>query len=757
MIDSPRASKTDRSANYSSDITTPVASPSIPKATQNGGAEHRKESAPAVARQIPQRTGVSRTLSQDKPSTINGAYPKSPPTGAIRRNSWLSSISSKFSSSPVYQAGNGATTPPLASTPEEKDHIQRPPGIGVPKNAILPHASKSESGSAPYTPVLPKAGHPNFLQSALRRLSSSGGQLSAGAKGQQHGLCERRVLNVDRFRERCLLPELDQAKLRRVAFCVDVEIANGPRYKDDEPADQAKEKKQKKKMIDRSEGEALKHPQEAKEEKEKDDVIHATGEEVPKEPAKVATEKTVAVKQAEVPEKDQTKKKEKKKRSEEERKARKEKRRRLAEENGTVPCELVRNDSESSLSGSQSVSGTPKSSTSPTTDPLRIYRRCCQLRETPILKKITEQLAAPSNNGTDTPGVVLKLDLTDTWLQLPDLVTFGDYLAVVPVKELVMENCGLTDEAVRVILAGLLAAAPPDYSRRKRNRTDKLENYKPRGVVQRVVFKNNPKIGRDGWRHISLFINMSRSLKCLDLSLIPFPQPSSPTLAPGHQKQPELDAARILSKAIASRLAGPELELLNVAATGLTTEQVGLLIDAVIKSGLKRLGLAENHLTAEGVSHVARFLKEGQCQGLDVGGNDLSEHISVIADALGEEHPLFALSLANCSLTPDALWALFPALVKLKNFRFIDLSHNHELFATKPSAVYLLRKYVNSIFSTVTQLTLLDICRKCRVLNAFILLMSQCLQNKPLPSLKYFPMLLAWHMSTCSRIPNSQS
>ena len=275
------------------------------------------------------------------------------------------------------------------------------------------------------------------------------------------------VLNVDPNRERCHISELDQSKLRRVAFCVDVEIASGPRYNEDDVSEEKKkERKERKRMTEKGEAEALKNPEAVKEEKEVDGVIKATGEIVSKEPAKEASEKTEEIKDENVAgDKDTTKKREKKKRSEEERKARKEKKRKLAEANGTVPVELVRDGSDSSVGSTPPGTATPTTQASPTTDPVRIYRRCCQLRETPILKKITEQLGAASTN-LGPPGVVAKLDLTGYWLQLPDLITLGDYLAVVPVKELVMENCGLTDEGVRVILAGLLAAKFPEWERR---------------------------------------------------------------------------------------------------------------------------------------------------------------------------------------------------------------------------------------------------------------------------------------------------
>jgi hypothetical protein len=677
------------------------------KIAQNGNGHHINE--PATPKPIPSRPSFSRSNSTEKTITLNESIQKSgtPSPNTTRRNSWLSSISSKFSSSPgahpAHVQNGSAPVPNPPTTPESPV----PTGPSAPKNAILPHAVKA-AGDAPYTPAPVKTGQASFLQSALRRFSSSGGQLSTPHKGVQHGLCHRKVLNIDPNRERCHISELDQSKLRRVAFCVDVEIASGPRYHDDDVSEEKKkEQKERKRITEKGEAEALKNPQTVKEEKEVDGFIKATGESVPKEPTKEASETTEEVKDEIVAgEKDTTKKKEKKKRSEEERKARKEKKRKLAEANGTVPVELVRNASDSSLGSLPTGTGTPKTQASPTTDPVRIYRRCCQLRETPILKRITEQLSAtPTNLGP--PGVVVKLDLTGYWLQLPDLVTLGDYLAVVPVKELVMENCGLTDEGVRVILAGLLAAKCPDWEKKK-SKKGKWGEVPQGGFVERVVFKNNAKIGRDGWRYISTFIAMCRSLKSMDLSKVPFPQPpagmASPSHGPGHlARTPSTSSATavevscILSKAIGERLAGREFELLNVAECGVTTEQLGHLIDGVIKSGLRRLGIAGNNITSEGMQHVARYIRDGKCEGLDLGGNHLKDQLGVIADALTEDNYLYALSLADCNLTPESLWTLFPALAKLNNFRFIDLSQNHALFDSEPSALSLLRRYVGLI------------------------------------------------------------
>ncbi|EQL04006.1 hypothetical protein OCS_00309 [Ophiocordyceps sinensis CO18] len=570
------------------------------------------------------------------------------------------------------------------------------PKFQLTRNAVLQHALKPE-GNGPYTPAPPKSGQAGIL-GVFRRLSASGGNgLASGKLG--HGLVERVTLNVDRNRERCPIAELKDAKLRRVAFCVDVEIAPMPKYAQADTVQKPADKAARKKLTDKGEGEAPRNP------KAVDGPKEANGS---TKSESIVKESGVSEAHADPPlgnsawppvelDKDGTKKKEKKKKSEEERKARKEKRRRLAEDNGSVPMEIYYDSSDSS-SETLSSTGTPCSKTAttatttttlPTTNPTRIYRRCCQLRETPILKKITEQLADTANT-CPTTGMVNRLDLTDYWLQLPDLMTLGDYLAVVPVKEIVLENSGLGDEGLRVILAGLLAATRPASPRRKKPRHELEESG---GVVERVVLKNN-RLGPDGWKHISLFLYKCKSLKYLDMSQAAFPKQCTNNGALANGKQIPRGISDVFSKAIADRPGGSTLELLNIGETEPSMDQLSAIMDGITKCGVGRLGLAHNRLDGHGVAAVARYLAAGKCEGLDLGGNDLKHHMDVIAGAIKEGSPLWALSLAGCNLDHVSLCKIVPSLVKLNNLRFIDLSHNHDLFQSTPSVVGLLRKFL---------------------------------------------------------------
>ncbi|KAG5978979.1 hypothetical protein E4U55_005695 [Claviceps digitariae] len=757
-----QASPKDKSSKSFTSSSRPTPAPSQPRtiphttsidSRNSQGTRDNKASPPDQnASPLPSPsngTGIAKRLSRSgSVENRNGSNGSNGPNGTPslqRRSSWFSNISAKLSGS--------ANSPPLSpASPNQNHHSSHhlhnkesqqqhrddqappspsqtqlsrspntdqddlepiPPKLNLTRNAVLQHAAAKPEGNSPYTPAPPRSGQAGFL-GVFRRLSSSGSGSSVANAKLGNGLVERKVLNVDQHRERCRIAELKEARLRRVSFCVDVEVAPMPKYADrDTPLPKTMDKIQKKKLNDKGEGNALKStpaPEEAVNgssaqpgtaaaaaDSVTDDVLGK----VKHKDDGVADDSTSAV-----PEKEPSKKKEKKKRSEEERKARKEKRRRLAEDNGTVPIE-IRYDSSTDSSSEEARDGTttpkpssPLSSSSsssschPTTNPARIYRRCCQLRETPILKKITEQLMDTSNANV-VAGTVAKLDLTDYYLQLPDLITLGDYLAVVPVKEIILENSGLHDEGLRVILAGLLAVKMPSpMSRRKKAKHDRGK-CQTGGVVERLVLKNN-KLGPDGWKHISLFLYKCRSLKNLDISLIPFPRQApaakSGSLANGVQIPRSI--SDVFAKAVAERLGGSTLEMVNMGETRPSMEQLGLIIDGMIKCGVRRLGLAHNSLDAEGIQHVARYLEAGVCEGLDLGGNDLSEHVEPLARCLDENHLIWALSLANCSLTPSGLSKMLPALAKLSNFRFIDLSNNQDLFQSKPSALGLLRRYL---------------------------------------------------------------
>ncbi|KAK3722392.1 Microtubules assembly and stabilization protein [Vermiconidia calcicola] len=734
-----------------SELAKTTSSP--PNITPSTAAEPARDGTNA----IPERSASTKTPPQKRPSLLNRtSNEKLSQSG--KRTSWMTSISSKFSSQNHTTPERPGPTPTQAWG-KQANGPQTPPVNGAATSAGSEAAEEVE----PYTPSKPKESSSSFFSSLTRRLSSASQGSGIPKVSGTGGVCARKVLNVDPNRERCLVPEMDPTRLRRVSFCVDVEVAGGPRYSEDEDDEEKRRKKKEFKMKERAEGEALKHPEALKEEKDEEGEpkLESQSKQLsapPKSPGlskENTKDETVDAPPTEEEKESAARKKEKKMRSEAERKERQQKRRRRAEENGQIPVELMldgggseHNDDTaagSSPSGKSMFDPKHASSTSadlttpqpntanasrPTTDPARIYRRCCQLRESPILKRITEQLSRPNATLPTEPGVVACLDLTGSRLQLADVVSLGDWLAVVPVKHLKLEDADLNDEGVRCILAGLLAAKRPEPTRRKDNapkhrtgvRRERIQERS--GEVEKLTLKNNPRLTRVGWKHVSLFIYMCRSLKAVDLSMNFFPD----TLPPGAQtnmntpvKSPppastnkaavavggDIDAAEALYKCLSERLGGTKLEELIMSECGLSAPQVRKVVDGAIVAGISRLGLAGNNLDEEGLGHVLHYLCSGVCQALDLGGNDLrsGDKLALLAEALdnkkrdGVALPCWGLSLAGCNLDPSSLKLLFASIVHLPNFRFIDLSHNPALCSegSDNGLISLLRRYIGQM------------------------------------------------------------
>lgn len=674
--------------------------------------------APAATTHPPtQRINIKRPalLSRGSSEKPNSVTPPDAKTSS-RRNSWMTSISSKFSSQ-TSPAQTTLTQAQGSPAPTSGAHGTTPSANGA-LNGIHTAAEQGQNGLEPYIPQQPKG---SFLSSALRRLSSGTQVGTTGRVYPNGGVCPRKVLNVDPTRARCLLPELDESKLRKVAFCVDVEIAGGPKYKDDADSEERKKKRKDKKLKERGEGEALKHPDAVAEEKDSEGLVAVPQDAVGNDSDPNA-EGTVPDDDKQEP----NRKKEKKKRSEAERKERKEKKRRKAEENGSVPIEFSRDDDDASVEGVPVVSGAPalKAQDRPTVDPLRIYRRCCQLRESPILKRISDQLSAPTSCSLAQPGVVTTLDLTGSRLQLADVLTLSDWLAIVPVKKVLLEDADLNDEKVRVILAGLLAARVPDSPKKEDSApgwcqipAKQCNKSGPQlCAINKLVLKNNPKITAEGWKHIALFTYMCKSIVALDVSMIPLPkhrpQVSAPptNTAQGFTPTKESrsrDVAEILSKAIAERLGGAGLQELVMGECSLTSSSIRSIIDGCVISGVQRLGLASNDINKEGLEHVLHYIRSGVCQGIDLGGNDLRDWLPRLCEKLGKDSPIWALCLQDTNLTPDSLRILLPTLVAMPNFRFLDLSHNKGLFSQQAS-ICLIRKYLPHL-KDLKRLHLMDV------------------------------------------------
>lgn len=668
--------------------------------------------------------------------------------GGGRRASWFSSLSSKLSSdkhsrtgstdpasggkksplpSPALEGGNSMDT--KRSNSQDSTGEEKPVHVGPRRPSVLVAAGTETKLD----------NHPGFLSSALRRLSSGNTATLGKATATTGALCPRKVMNIDHNRQRTKISDFDQNRLRRVAFKVDVEIAGVAAQSDEQVEPDAaaasasaasaasygsppgKDTKMAK-YKDRSEGAALKKSTsredkeeshagsppaseaklQAREDRKKEEVEEALPEE--EDAADFETEeKPTSGTGVDAP--PSTRRKEKKKRSEAERKERKEKKKRHAEANGLIPLELtVDDDSDSSPSNTPAGASTPKKG-QPTTDPLRIYKRCCQLRETTALAVVKDQISKPSATLAEAPGTVASVDLTGTEMSLQDVQTLGDWLAVVPVRRLVLDDCNLTDEGVRIVLSGLTGCKNQEQAKANRKlsaRVSVTPGFEQMGVIEKLSLKNNANISVIGWRHIALFTHLCRSLRGIDLSGIPFPATADGELhrtsltttnlsggpEPAHRR---IDLSTLFARALTERF-GDRLEELVMSDCTLSSKATTEIVDSAIKIKVRRLGLANNNLNHSCLPNIVQYLTSGVCEGLDYGGNDLNGTGHRLTEVLDEQNPLFAMSLADCNLGVDDIRPILQHLSKLKNFKFIDLSRNHQLFDPSQDAVSLLRR-----------------------------------------------------------------
>lgn len=509
-------------------------------------------------------------------------------TSPTRKGSWLSNISSKFVS----------------------------------------HSHSSNEGVAPVVSAgeAPPRNHPGFLIATLRRLSASSvpGRGSF-AKNQGNGVrYERVVMNKNHTRDRCQISELEGVRLKKVAFCVDVEVSvPPPLHKDDGKSSHfmtsgAPVTQQTETVVSNEIGKPYGNEQssntcegeipcgklETLQTENSQDMLNGceTGEsDIPGKETASSVQTTDFSPVHSQP---------------------------------SPTLAYINHHSPGQVPTAKPDDKTSRSRRRPTTDAVRIYKRCCQLRETSMLPIIAEQLIISAGK-----TYLDSLDLSNHALNISDALVVSDFLALVPVTKLDLENCGLTDESLRVILSGLLAVKQPNLKGKPLRRDAGLKGVgvgqgkspsKSRGMVEWLSLRNNPRIGRDGWRYISLFLHMSRSLKALDVSMIQLPRnPVRIKLA---------DTTALFCRALSERLVGFGLQELAMNKCDISTEQLRLIVEAIRKGGTKRLDLEENHVTDDGLIYLAQWIKEGDCEGISLSSNDLQ------VSAVKHEHSLALLT-----------------------------------------------------------------------------------------------------------------
>lgn len=349
-----------------------------------------------------------------------------------------------------------------------------------------------------------------------------------------------------------------------------------------------------------------------------------------------------------------------------------------------------------------------KANAMPSPPPDQIYTRCCHLREIMPIRNILRQL-----QGQLAP--IPRVRVANTRPTLVEIQAFSDFLTVVPVSSLILDNHILTDEMIRLILVGIL---------RSRD-------------IARLTFVNT-RMGPLGWQYLCSFLaNCNKSLLAINLSCT---TPSGvPHRVPSFTRE-DMDW-RLLSDALKEM---GTLEELDVGGTMIKIEDLKYLIEQGFKQG-RILGLANNNLGHDDVKFVADWAQkpESQLMGINLGGNDLSreEDWSIVQEFLRNPR-IYQLSLRNSKLShmhaSHLIQAISPSQARKSNLRQLDLSYNPELFpylidllaAALPNFQYLSRLQMDHCnLTSDTIVTLCEAISHCHRL-VYLSVLGNCKLNE---------------------------
>lgn len=287
----------------------------------------------------------------------------------------------------------------------------------------------------------------------------------------------------------------------------------------------------------------------------------------------------------------------------------------------------------------------------------QVYTRCCHLREILPIPATLKQL-----KGKTSPLQTLKL--LNPKPTLIDIYSFSDFIAIVPIKNIIFDNVTMSTEMLKIILSSLLRSTS----------------------IEKLSLRNVP-IDEQGWRFLCKFLSRNRSITKLDLS-----QQKIKVDLPASHHRVSMDW-NLFTDTLVLR-GGIEELLLNGCKLSLPI--FGRLMDEGVSRSTKRLGLAQIDLTLDHIKVLIGWMtaEETRCEGLDIGFNDLSQgdKLKPLIKRLSQAVTLQNLSLNSTNLANvEDVALLVRSLSKLPNLRFLDLSNLSSIF---PGILPYLNKYL---------------------------------------------------------------
>ncbi|GAN08442.1 hypothetical protein MAM1_0205d07954 [Mucor ambiguus] len=338
---------------------------------------------------------------------------------------------------------------------------------------------------------------------------------------------------------------------------------------------------------------------------------------------------------------------------------------------------------------------------------LSLYEFVCRNKQEPTIDLFVSALITQPQ-----ATFLTRLDLTNQPIDRFNIAPLADIMCIdFGLRELVLNQCGLEDDAVKILMSSL------------------LENDK----IQHLSLANNPKLTSLAFKYIAIYIKGASQLVSLDLSSTrpdkksvqyltaatlkhdissPIPSLSSLLLNGCNLRAPQLEA---LSTSI--RKSNTSLHHLSIRGNRIGV-QGALLIGVMLRDydnkdmafkGIERLFLDNNDLSQGGIQYIAQALRRNQSlrylsmceckidakdcillgealkynqylERFDIGYNPLMtpnmDGITSIRQALNVNRSLKDLCLADSALSTEAAIALAECLPENSSLVRLDLSRN---------------------------------------------------------------------------------
>ena len=296
-----------------------------------------------------------------------------------------------------------------------------------------------------------------------------------------------------------------------------------------------------------------------------------------------------------------------------------------------------------------------------------IYTRCCHLREIlPIpstLRQVKDKIA---------PLHVIKfLNPRPT---LIDILSFCDFISIVPIHIVIFDNVSLTSEMFRILLTSLVDSKV-------------LEKIGLRNVV----------INPSDWNFFCNFMLQNKSVIKLDISQTK--TRSEQDVSTYRENMNWL----LFSEVLNIRKGRPLEELLlnGIKVSYIPLDEFMSLLNIFGKKNRgknkQRLGMAMTDIDADHIRNLFNWMSQFQIQGVDFAFNNLTELIKPIIDKLSllnfDHLEYFTLNSTDLTNIEDVT-NLLHCLSKLPDLQFLDLSNLPGLFpAIFPSLNEVLPKF----------------------------------------------------------------